>query len=598
MNTYDIYQHPLRGKVAVKRGFSWPGFFLTFGWALWKRMWLVGGVLFLIAASLGYVRYELGRAQPILNAVLNWLFALVVGIKGNTWLAGELEGEGYRFLGIVPARTPAEALAKVATVGKDWPAEWNHAAPPLWFTLVPRSLQQLVAVAGLTWRASWRFRLIPVLTVLMLAVVVGLPLVIKHDGTARGLTQIIITYSLGLITFILGLATLWLACGTLAKDVEECNMQVVAVKPVPRWQIWLGKWLGIMTLNALLLGVTGLAVFVLVQIRAASLPKEQQAILRNELLVARASAREPAPAVEPAVEEELRKRTQGQDLTGVDLQTVRKEIREQLKAVVQIVPSGFRRRWVLDTGRSAESLQGQPMQIRVKFNSSRVTGSPQPYQTAWEIGPPESNTRQRILKTLTSDTFHEITVDARQLMPDGKLVVDFLNANEIPLVWPPEECMELLYHEGGFGLNLCRGMLILFFWLGLLAALGLAAASFLSFPVATFVALTTLAVCLSSDTIATVVKEGSLTGGNVAALTNNLNALDFIFLPVLRALLGVSRLALDFSPVDALSTGRSVTWTQLGMAFAQIWLLTGGVLAGLGITLFTRRELATAQSQQ
>ncbi len=598
MNTYEIYQHPLRGNAAVKRGFSWPGFLFTFVWALAKQIWLLGGVLLVIAGGLSFVTFELGRNNPVLCGTLWVLFALVTGVKANSWLAWSLEGHGYGFLGLVPARTPAEALAKVTTVGKNWPDEWNQAATPLWFTLVPRSLQQLVAVAGLTYRAAWRFRLLPVLTVLLLSVVIGLPMLLRHDGTARGLTQIIITYSLGIIIFILGLATLWLACGTLAKDVEECQMQVVAVKPVPRWQIWLGKWAGIMTLNALLLGLAGLGVYMLIQIRAASLPPEQKTILQNELLVARASAREAQPDLDKAVEEELRARTQGQDLTGVDLQAVRKEIREQLKAAVQVVPSGFRRRWVLDTQTSAEKLQGRPMQIRVKFNSSRITGSPQPYTTAWEVGPPESNMRQRILKTLTTDTFHEITVDSKQLLPDGKLVVDFLNATEIPLVFPPEECMELLYREGGFGLNLCRGLLILFFWLGVLAALGLTAASFLSFPVASFVALTVLAVCLSSETIATVVKEGSLMGGNVAALQGNFNALDYIFLPLLRVLLNVSKLVLDFSPIDSLSTGRSVTWANLGQAFAQIWLLVGGVLAGLGIALFTRRELATAQSQQ
>jgi len=31
-----------------------------------------------------------------------------------------------------------------------------------------------------------------------------------------------------------------------AADIEECQMQMVAVKPIARWQIWLGKWLGIL----------------------------------------------------------------------------------------------------------------------------------------------------------------------------------------------------------------------------------------------------------------------------------------------------------------------------------------------------------------
>ena len=77
-------------------------------------------------------------------------------------------------------------------------------------------MRQILAIAGLTWKAAFRFRLFLVMAVLLLASVVGLPLIIKDDGTARGFTQILLTYTLSVITVLLGLSTLWLACGTLA----------------------------------------------------------------------------------------------------------------------------------------------------------------------------------------------------------------------------------------------------------------------------------------------------------------------------------------------------------------------------------------------
>src|SRR5512140_2832854 len=153
-------------------------------------------------------------------------------------------------------------------------------------------MQPLFAIACLTWKAAFRFRLFLVVAVLLLGSVVGLPLLIKDDGTARGFTQILLTYTLSAITALLGMSTLWLACGTLARDIEECQIQVVASKPVARWQIWLGKWLGIMSLNAALLALSGASVYVLLQWRSTRLPADQQQILRNEVLVARGSARE------------------------------------------------------------------------------------------------------------------------------------------------------------------------------------------------------------------------------------------------------------------------------------------------------------------
>src|SRR3954463_6768786 len=143
-------------------------------------------------------------------------------------------------------------------------------------------MQQLLAIAGLTWKAAFRFRLFWVLAVLLLGSVVVLPLLLKDDQTARGFIQLLLTYNLTVITALLGLSTLWLACGTLARDIEECQMQIVAVKPISRWQIWLGKWLGLFMLNASLLFIAGLGVYVLLALRSSKLPLAEQRILRNE----------------------------------------------------------------------------------------------------------------------------------------------------------------------------------------------------------------------------------------------------------------------------------------------------------------------------
>ncbi|PYI82590.1 MAG: hypothetical protein DME26_17160, partial [Verrucomicrobia bacterium] len=69
-------------------------------------------------------------------------------------------------------------------------------------------MQRLFAIIWLTWKAAFRFKLFWVVGVLLLVTVVGLPLVIKHDGSARGFTQILLTYTLGMITTLLGLITL------------------------------------------------------------------------------------------------------------------------------------------------------------------------------------------------------------------------------------------------------------------------------------------------------------------------------------------------------------------------------------------------------
>ena len=75
------------------------------------------------------------------------------------------------------------------------------------------------------------------------------------------------------------------------------------------------------------------------------------------------------------------------------------------------------------------------------------------------------------------------------------------------------------------------------------------------------------------------------------------SVVDLVAIPVFRAVLEVINLAKNFSPIDSLSTGRSVTWGELGRAFGQIVLLLGGGIGLIGIIIFSRRELATAQTQ-
>src|SRR6185312_6071019 len=148
-------------------------------------------------------------------------------------------------------------------------------------------------------------------------------------------------------------------------------------------------------------------------------------------------------------------------------------------------------------------------------------------------------------------------------------------------------------------LNFIRGLGIISCWLALLAAIGLCAASFLSFPVAAFVSLGVLVVGLSSGTVKQVVEEGGIAAVNHE--TGHVDAptlLDMIALPVFKGLLQVINLVHGFSPIDSLSSGRSVSWGELARAVAQIVLLMGGFFAAVGVISFTRRELATAQGTQ
>jgi len=465
-------------------------------------------------------------------------------------------------------------------------------------------VQRILAIAWLTWKAALRFKLFLVIATLLILAVIGLPLVIKDDGSAQGFTQIILTYTLSTITALLGLSTLWLACGTLARDIEECQIQVVATKPVARWQIWLGKWLGIVSLNAVLLAISGGCVFTLLQYRATKLPPAVQKTLREQVLVARGSAREPSHAaeLEAAADQLLKEKVKTAAVESkADVLELRRQILESLRAESQLVRPGYMRTWKIDLGFARHYLAGKPLQLRVKFNAAQGSGSGT-FDALWRVGdPPKTKYWQSDLDTpmsLAPDTFHEFAIPPDLFDENGVLTIQFANVNRTALLFPPDEGMEVLYPEGGFALNFARGLGIIFCWMALLAALGLAAASQLSFPVAAFFALAMMVVVCSSGTLAESVDTGSVAAGNSEKGIAGHSILDGVLIPAFKGVLTVVSLAKNFSPIDALSTGRCITWSDLGLAFAQIVLLLGGLFAAAGIILFSRRELATAQGNQ
>ncbi|MDE3065989.1 MAG: hypothetical protein KGJ60_00415 [Verrucomicrobiota bacterium] len=462
-------------------------------------------------------------------------------------------------------------------------------------------MQRTLAIAGLTWKAALRFRLFLVVAVLLLASVVALPLLLKDDGTARGFTQILITYTLSVISALLGLSTLWLSCGTLARDVEECQIQVVVTKPVARWQIWLGKWLGIVTLDAALLALSGGGVYGLLQWRAHSLPAAEREILRTQVLVARGSAKPQNPEAE--IEAQTRQIFQARlkqnpklaNLSNADKMAALKAIRDEVQAELQDVPPAYQRRWRIDLGLEKNFLRGKPLQLRVKFNAASKSPSGT-FVGLWQVGVPgTANVWRSEPMSLAPDTYHEFQIPADLFDQDGVLTVQFVNANDTTLLFPIKDGMEVLYPEGGFALNYARGLGIIFCWMALLAAIGLMAASFLSFPVAAFFSLALLVVVASSGTLAEAVSNGTV---GIAGAEGGHSAADAVLLPAFRGILAVVGLVKNFSPIDSLSGGRSIPWSDLVSAFGQIVLLLGGIIALIGIVLFSRRELATAPSNQ
>ena len=271
---FEIYRNDDRQHLAIPLGFSWAAAVLDWIWAFWLRLPLLGILFLVLNLVSGAVLYA-NRAGWKSFLVSQIVQGIAIGFSARRFRELSAERRGYSYLCTVPARGEADAVAKVVQLGGEPLPEWKarHLAGVPDFA--PKSVRPLLAVALLTVQAAFRLRLVVTLLGLLVALVFILPSAIKHDGSAQGFTQILITYTLGAITALLGFTTLWIACGTLARDIEEMQLFLIASKPIPRWQIWLGNWVGIMAVNPGMLTISGSVAFGLLQLRTGELSPEQ-----------------------------------------------------------------------------------------------------------------------------------------------------------------------------------------------------------------------------------------------------------------------------------------------------------------------------------
>jgi hypothetical protein len=113
MNQYKIFKHPSGTTNAVKQGWSWPGFFFTFIWAIVKKMWGLGvGVLigfFVLGIIIGMAGGN-SDGDALIN-IITISASIIFGVSGNSWREKNLLSRGFEQVDTVTAANPGGAIA-------------------------------------------------------------------------------------------------------------------------------------------------------------------------------------------------------------------------------------------------------------------------------------------------------------------------------------------------------------------------------------------------------------------------------------------------------------------------------------------------------
>jgi hypothetical protein len=198
--------------------------------------------------------------------------------------------------------------------------------------------------------------------------------------------------------------------------------------------------------------------------------------------------------------------------------------------------------------------------------------------------------------TARAGIFESFPLPERVIGPAGRVVLTIENRDgegrlgPSSLVFDHPDGILLFFRTGSFEANLARTLLILWLKILFLAALGLAAASFLCFQVAVLAtgAFLTMAM-MSGFVLEALEKSGAHGQEDVWGAFSS--GLQMAMRPLVQLMQQYDR----FSPMALLVDGRLISWGYALEALFWLGLLwTGGaVLAALWI--FRRRELARVQ---
>ena len=467
-----------------------------------------------------------------------------------------------------------------------------------------------LAIVKLTCRSAVRSHIFRLLLILLLLSIFLLPFTLLGDGTPKGEVQIFLQYCLGFVGFILCLSSVWLACSEVSSDVETAQIHMIAVKPVRRAVVLVGKYTGVVLIHLALLLIAAVAVYAFLSFRLASaeMSDVDRMMLNEQVLTARALYKPVRPDFNALAQAELDHRIaqakeHGQDTFRVQDDQMRQqaflEIRKELIATYGLVARDESVYWTFE-GLPKDLTDDDVLFLRYTIYVNRYyTQDQNSVRGHWVFGVnytrPDDNGGETVvtdLMALPEDDFltaaqNEMVVPIRNsyFVYDGTAQVGFLNKDTKTSELNFEEGKGpfLLIREAGFFSNYCRAILVLAIGILSVTLLASAVAACLSLPIAIFFS-------------AAYMLTGGLANYMVTSIPDAIDyqaeytgTFGYQFGDLLLNLIVPLQ---DFFVTGYLANGELIGFPFIGMLFAKDFVLRMLPVFLLGAWIYTRRELA------
>lgn len=478
-----------------------------------------------------------------------------------------------------------------------------------------------------------RMKMALIFVVMLVLLVPVLPFMLGGETRLQYRLESFLTYSLTVVSTLLAAMTILLAARTVSSELSERQAFLTLTKPVSRAGYLAGKWLGIMGLNLLLLVVSGVGVVAFVKVveQTPAMDAADYIAVQEQVLTARASAG-PVPADDAALQIDFEQRLEDLRLRGADpmiygnlgdpITQVNPAQRQaiQLDAMRQWLTVAPRNRTTYRfTGLKEAKSQGPTLQLVFTPKAATAAGdnmvrmamrvNDRPYANPI----PDPMLFGRPIPLIRNNTFHTATLSTEDIRDDGTIELTIINTGadvgQSSISFKPGEGLEIFYKVGSFETNLAKGLLVMWIRLGFLAALGLAAATFLGFPTACLLCFLVFFAAVGSDYLnESLSSYASIPRDEVpwwdkiwltfGKFVDQLKAGEFFeaFKLVIRligeAFTFVVPPMARYSPTPLIAYGRAVEGPMIIGALVRIGLVSTGVVALFAAFVFGRREVA------
>lgn len=468
-----------------------------------------------------------------------------------------------------------------------------------------------------------RMKIAIVFVVGMLLILPLLPLTLDAGEFLQYRIQGFLTWSLVLMAFLLGLMTVFLSVSTITTDLKTKRIFLTMTKPVGAGTYLLGKWLGIALLNAILVMVFGGSIYFFATMLAKQAedmpPNDAQRIaVQERVMVARLAESPDLP---------------GEASWDVLYQDRLAELRQQNPAEYRTIDDETRanilksihREWYRLSPRMGNAYQfnnllpakEQDTMVQLRL-TPRIGGETHDDRVQLML---RVNGRAVPTSRMSDRTTHIVNIPTALIDEEGRMLVQIANP-PTPVGNPPQgyvdqptvsfdvdDGIQMLYRVGGFEMNFVRAMLIIWLSTLFLAAVGLTAGTYLSFPVACVFCLMVYIAAVGSTFIYESMKYYApgpppdattwerITGYPMIIIDSIGQGEIFQACKVIIELTGRTFMLMvpdfaGYNPVTRINDGLLIPWFEVGTAFFWVGVVATGIVGLIGFAIFRGKEMA------